>query len=206
MRKNTVIALVALALMVFVFSSCFFNKKQPGWEYMPDMVHPISAQPYDVNSNFPDSSEARLPVPGTIPRGVYMPFHYPNTLEGYAAAGKEVKCPIEATPENLAEGTRLFNIYCAICHGEDGNADGNIVKNGKFPPPPSYFSDNLLALPMGKMFFTVHYGKNLMGSYAAQLDQQQIWKVLLHVKSMQQAYVSKTAGLADSIKVKYPAF
>ncbi len=204
MRKNTVISLVALAVLVFAFSSCFFDKKKPGWEYMPDMVHPQSAQPYDVNLNFPDSSESRPPVAGTIPRGVYMPFHYPNTPEGYNAAGKEVKCPIEATPENLLEGQRLFNIYCAICHGEDGNADGTIVKNGKFPPPPSYFSNTLLALPIGKMFFTVHYGKNMMGSYASQLNQEQIWKVLSYVKSMQKAYVSKTGGsLPDSIKVKF---
>ena len=96
-----------------------------------------------------------------------------------------MKCPIEATPDNLAEGQRLFNIYCAICHGEDGNADGNIVKSGKFPPPPSYFSNEILALPIGKMFYVVHYGRNLMGSYASQLNQEQIWKVLTYVKSMQ---------------------
>jgi len=204
MRNNTVISLVALAVVVFVFSSCFFDKKKPGWEYMPDMVHAQSVQPYDVNLNFPDSSEARLPVAGTIPRGVYMPFHYPNTDAGYYAAGKEVKCPIEATPDNLIEGQRLFNIYCAICHGEDGNADGTIVKGGKFPPPPSYFSNDILALPIGKMFFVVHYGRNLMGSYASQLNQEQIWKVLSYVKSMQKAYVSKTGGsLPDSIKTKF---
>jgi mono/diheme cytochrome c family protein len=204
MRKKTGISLVALAVLVFVFSSCFFDKKKTGWEYMPDMVHAQSDQPYSVDAAFPDSSEARLPVAGTIPRGVYMPFHYPNTPEGFNAAGKEVKCPIEATPENLAEGQRLFNIYCAICHGEDGAADGTIVKNGKFPAPPSYFTNEILAYPIGKMFFVVHYGRNLMGSYASQLNQEQIWKVLSYVKSMQKAYVNKTGGsLPDSIKVKY---
>ena len=203
MRKNTVISLVVLAVLVFALSSCFFDKKKPGWEYMPDMVHPQSAQPYDVNLNFPDSMEARPPVPNTIPRGAYMPFHYPNTNEGYDAS-KEVKCPIEATPESLAEGQRLFNIYCAICHGEDGNADGSIVKAGKFSPPPSYFSDQILALPIGQMFFVVHYGRNMMGSYATQLNQQQVWKVLSYVKSMQKTYVHKMeASLPDSIKVKY---
>ena len=74
MRKNTVISLVAAGRCssVVYSPSCFFDKKQTGWEYMPDMVHPRSEQPYDVNLYFPDSMEARPPVEGTIPRGVYM--------------------------------------------------------------------------------------------------------------------------------------
>jgi hypothetical protein len=54
------------------------------------------------------------------------------------------------------------------------------------------------------MFFVVHYGRNMMGSYAAQLDQVQIWKILSYVKSMQASYVHRMgAGLPDSIKVNY---
>src|SRR6185436_3604614 len=105
---------------------------------------------------------------------------------------------------SLGEGKRLFGIYCAICHGEDGKASGHIVVGdnvtSKFPPPPSYFSANILNLPEGKMFFSAHYGKNLMGSYATQLDQNQMWKVIGYIKSMQSDYLKAATASADTTK------
>jgi hypothetical protein len=35
------------------------------------------------------------------------------------------------------------------------------------------------------MFYSVTYGKNLMGGYAAQLDAKQRWMVISYVKSKQ---------------------
>ena len=106
----------------------------------------------------------------------------------------------------LGEGKRLFGIYCAICHGFDGKASGHIVVGedvkSQFPPPPNYFTDPLLHLSEGKMFFTVHYGKNLMGSYATQLDQVQIWKVIAYIKSLQADYIKSQTATASSDTTK----
>jgi mono/diheme cytochrome c family protein len=59
-----------------------------------------------------------------------------------------------------------------------------------FPPPPSYYADNLVNLAEGKMYHSVHYGKNLMGPYSKVLDHDQIWKVVYYVKSLQQDYIN----------------
>ncbi len=217
MIKRSSIISAGLVLLVWLLQSACSNepRRTPGREYMPDMAHPVAYETYLENEIFPDSMNAQKPVGGTIPmyqgiignESAFMPFHYTNTPEGYEAAGVDVKNPLTITPEILGEGKRLFNIYCAICHGEDGKASGHIVVGdnvtSKFPPPPSYFTDAILGLPEGKMYFSVHFGKNLMGSYSSQLDRMQIWKIISYVRSMQDDYRKTLAGIpaiADSTK------
>jgi hypothetical protein len=41
-------------------------------------------------------------------------------------------------------------------------------------------------MPAGQMFYSVAYGKNLMGSYASQLSRKQRWKIIAYIKAKQQ--------------------
>ena len=107
-------------------------------------------------------------------------------ITDYARSGEELKNPLEATKENIAEGQKFYEIYCAICHGKDLDGNGRIVSLEKFPPPPSFFNDYMRNLPDGKKFFSIHYGKGLMGSYASQLTQEERWKVILYIDKMQE--------------------
>jgi len=190
-----------------------YDPNNSGYEYAPegDMYHSI---PYDAQTEYSDDDHHYnanpmnryfkgmnmwLPVKGTVARGQADYIDpYPNTNEGYEAAGKELVNPVPNTPENLAEGKRLFNIFCWHCHGHLGNGDGPVMKIGGFPRPSwgSYTSDYIKNLPEGKMFQTVTYGKNLMGSHAPMLTPTQRWKIIHYVKylSMQ----APTAGAAGS--------
>jgi hypothetical protein len=40
-------------------------------------------------------------------------------------------------------------------------------------------------MPAGQMFYSVAYGKNLMGSYASQLSRKQRWMVIKYIKDKQ---------------------
>jgi mono/diheme cytochrome c family protein len=40
-------------------------------------------------------------------------------------------------------------------------------------------------MPEGQMFYSVTYGKNLMGGYASQLDAKQRWMVISYIKRKQ---------------------
>jgi SNF family Na+-dependent transporter len=42
-------------------------------------------------------------------------------------------------------------------------------------------------MPEGQMFYSVAYGKNLMGSYASQLSKRQRWMVIKYIKNKQAA-------------------
>ena len=190
--------LIVVSFIAIVISSCNTDPKKPGYEFMPDMYRSPSYETNSMNPLFSDSMTNRLPVAGTIPRGDFLPYPYPNNNEGYEAAGKELKNPLEKTEDNLAEGKRQFEIFCIHCHGAEGKGDGSMVANGKYAPPPAYSGDQLRNLPEGKMFHTLEYGKNMMGSHASQLTQAERWKIIMYVQTLQK--LAGTSAPADTTK------
>jgi len=205
--KKILAFLVPCTVVMMAITACNDDAKKPGYEYMPNMYRSPSYETYSGNPNFPDSMTARQPVAGTIARGdnaIYtsfdrMPYPYPNTPEGYEAAGAQLHNPLPKDSLNMAEGKRLFENYCMICHGETGMGNGPVAeRNG--PRPPAYSSDLLKSLPEGKMFHTTEYGKNMMGSHASQLTATQRWKIIMYVQTMQQAVaVADTAKAAPKM-------
>ncbi|HET6244772.1 MAG: cytochrome c [Bacteroidetes bacterium] len=190
-KINKIFPAAILLFVLFAVSSCK-DSQSPGLEYMPDMYRSEARKAY-VNYDYPDSITVRQPVAGTIPysnsvqeRFNNMPYPFPNTAEGYEAAGANLKNPLELNEATLAEGKRLYTNYCMMCHGENGKGDGILVQREKFPPPPSYISDQIINLPEGKMFHTVTFGKGLMGSHASQLTKIQRWKIIHYVQKLQQ--------------------
>lgn len=189
---------VASAGTVLSISSCTKDNKKPGIEFMPDMYRSPSYETYGVNRMFEDKMASRLPVAGTIPRD-YTFFNYPNSIEGYEAAGRDVKNPLPLNTENLEEGKRLYVIMCMHCHGETGQADGSLIATGKYPPPPSYTvgissrGGNIKDLTDGKIYHTITYGVNLMGPHASLLLPGERWKVIMYVNQLKQPAGSQTA-------------
>ena len=184
---------LVLAGVAFALQSCRSdNPNDTGYEYMPDMYRSPSLETYSQTGLFADSMTARKPVYGTIPRSFgygrdsmyYVPYPYPNTNEGYEAAGTELKNPMAKTEANVAAGKAIFDVYCIHCHGAEGKGDGSIVANGKYPPPPSY-SNQLKDLPEGKIYHSITYGKNMMGPHASLVNQADRWKLVLYVQSLQ---------------------
>lgn len=187
------ITVLAVITLIIAQASCYYPKTSPGWEYMPDMANAITYETHSPHPFFPDSMGSRQPVPGTIPRGAYEPFHFSsNPVSGYDSAGLLVHFPSWLDSNSIGEGSHIFNIYCAVCHGFGGKGDGSIVNNANlknpFPPVPSYFDSLRLSLPEGKMYHSVHYGKNLMGPYSKILDHNEVWKVVYYVKNLQNNY------------------
>jgi len=185
---GTVCVTIAIASMV---SSCGDGKtRSTGWEFARNMYDPIGYNPDQPNKNFSDGLTAQTPPEGTTPIG-FERYEYPNTSEGYEAASLNLHNPLERTQKNLEDGEVLFQRYCSPCHGPTGHGDGSIVKLEKFPPPPSYSTGNssrggkMSDLTDGKIYHTIYYGLNLMGSHASQLTPEERWKVVMHVHELQ---------------------
>jgi mono/diheme cytochrome c family protein len=66
----------------------------------------------------------------------------------------------------------------------------------------------LLSKPEGQRYHTLMYGKNMMGSYASQLNHRERWLVLSYVRSLQEAFLAQNkpsasaAAKTDSTKTK----
>lgn len=189
MNKSKILGITVIAIVATVIITSCKDKRDTGWEYAPNMYEHIAYDPDQKNDNFKDGKTAQLPPPGTTPVG-FVRFDYPNTKEGYEQAGLEVKSPLPQTAANFADGKVLFEHFCSPCHGMTGQGDGLVVAHG-FPPPPSYSKGQssrggeMKDLTDGKIYHTITYGVNAMGSYASQLDPTERWKVVMYVHHLQ---------------------
>ncbi len=192
MKKYLIISfLVAVVALV----SCSDVKRTPGSIYMPDMAYSRAYETYADHSNLAAKgiNYDNRPVAGTIARGQEMPFPYAKDAAGDTTnyyASRSVMNPIDSLSERDAkEAERLYLINCGICHGAKLNGNGPLYKDGNGPyaaKPATLVGDiKYESMPAGQMFYSVTYGKNLMGSYASQLNKRQRWMVIKYIKDKQ---------------------
>jgi mono/diheme cytochrome c family protein len=182
---NKSIYLGALAIVtVFTVSSCKRDPLSPGLEYMPDMYRSPGVETYSTNPNYADGMSAQQPVKNTIPRG-FTPYPYPNTPEAYELAGQNLKNPLTVNEDLEKQGKVIYTAMCVHCHGSKGDGAGTLKVKGDPFPVPSYYDAAHLALPDGKMFHSITWGKGLMGSHASQITQEDRWKLVAYVNRLQ---------------------
>lgn len=177
MKSLLKITVAILSLVALV--SCH-NKTKRQLQYMPDMYRPVPYEAYSTNPNFKNGLSSQLPVEGTIARGQY-PYEYSDTNEGYEAAKLNLKSPLDSLSINPEKGKKLFNIYCAICHGKKGDGQSYLSKRDKFNGVPNY-KDR--AITEGSIYHVIMKGKGLMGSYASQLKYEERWQVVHYVQQL----------------------
>ncbi len=180
--KSIVVAVIAIGLGLTACNSGG-TRRNPGKIYAPDMTYSQAYDAYTHNPNFADGETSREPVPGTIARGHELPDHM--TIED-TAMYKTFTTDMRFTDAELKEGARLFNIYCGVCHGTKLDGQGPLYTSGKFAAMPANLKDaKYLTMTEGTMYAAIKYGKNLMGSYASQLDVKQRWMVIAYIKQVQ---------------------
>ncbi|MEN8187861.1 MAG: cytochrome c, partial [Bacteroidota bacterium] len=108
-------------------------------------------------------------------------YEYPNTEEGYTSAKDSLMSPIMTSDKNLAKGKKLYNIYCTVCHGETGDGQGPMVLNEKFLGVPNYKDREITG---GSIYHVIMYGRNMMGSHASQLNNNERWQVVQYVEKL----------------------
>lgn len=155
---------------------------RPNYQYMPNMYESVAYEAYSQSTAFANGIEAQLPVEGTIARGFSL-YEYANTNEDYERAKLELNSPLDSTEIDIDTGKELYTIYCAICHGNQGKGQGNLVKREKILGVPSY-DDAGRAITEGSIYHVIYYGKNTMGSYAGQLNEEERWQVTAYVQKL----------------------
>ncbi len=189
MNKYKVLGTAVVAVVASVITTSCNDKRSTGWEYAPNMYEHIAYDPDQKNEQFKDGKTAQVPPANTTPIG-FTRFDFPNGNEGYQAAATGIVNPLAADAKNLADGKKLYITFCSPCHGATGAGDGEVVKHG-FPAPPNYATGQssrggtMKELSDGKIYHTITYGLNAMGSYASQLAPEERWKVVMYVHQLQ---------------------
>lgn len=210
--KRSLIILPALVSLLAI--SCGREKGDTGRVYMPDMAYSRAYETYADHKNLADSGifYNNMPVPGTVSRSQTYVYHIEKDKAGdtvnYAASHLTPNPVTSLSKDAYTETERLYLVNCAICHGPKLDGNGPLWKDGSgpFPAKPATLVGDAKyeAMAPGTMFYSVTYGRNLMGSYASQLTTQQRWNIIYYIKSKQAAAKGVTmpaAAPADSAAV-----
>ena len=175
-------SLTKIVVVIFMVSSVVSCKKdsQRNYEFFPQMYQSSSYETYGEYEVFPGEQSAMIPVEGTIARG-YSLFEYGNSTEEYERARDELVNPIDSTSYDEPRAKILYDIYCGICHGNNGDGHGNLVKREKILGIPSYADREITD---GSTYHVIYYGRNAMGSYVNQLNEEERWQVSAYVMKL----------------------
>lgn len=206
MKKLSIISLIVVAAGSII--SCSEVKRNPGRVYMPDMAYSRAYETYASHQNLADSgiNYNNMPVAGTIKRGELFPFPIAKDNPGDSVnyvASKQVMNPLtNVDSSQLKEAERLYLINCGICHGAALDGNGPLYKGGEgpFAAAPANLASGAayVNMPEGQMFYSVTYGKNMMGSYASQLSTTQRWMIIHYIKEKQAAGKKPAAAEATA--------
>jgi len=178
--KSLIKILVVITVLIS-FTSCK-KDSAPNYQFFPNMYESVGYEAYGSYEVFPNEQAALIPAAGSIPRG-YTPFEIENSTEGYDLAKATLKSSLNEEEVDLELGKELYVIYCGLCHGNKGDGQGNLVKREKILGIPSY-ADAGRAINEGSTYHTIYYGKNAMGSYANQLNENERWQVVAYVMKL----------------------
>jgi Cytochrome C oxidase, cbb3-type, subunit III len=199
-RRRITFWLSSLFLSGLILWSCDRQRNMRGYDFMPDMVYSRAFETYDGNPNFSDSSTMRVPVPGTVPRGI-IPFRYTNDTISRIKAGKELLNPFLPTEDVVTRGKLIFTTFCIHCHGKGGAGDGFLFTSGLYPLQPKSLSGEAAGkLKDGEIFHTITLGIGSMGAHGSQIKPEDRWKLIQYIRKLQEE-ARKTNG-RDSSKTR----
>jgi len=91
--------------------------------------------------------------------------------------------PVKPTPASLAQARKVYGYDCAMCHGATGNGKGEIAgMNIKDYTDPASLRDRT----DGELFYIILNGRGQMPPEAGRQNEQQIWNMVILVRSFSQ--------------------
>jgi mono/diheme cytochrome c family protein len=191
------------------------EKKSRGLDYMPEMYNTPAYKSQGVIVHEQGSGKAttvrQLPAMLTPPAGTVSREGATYAIEATDfAAAKALVNPLAPTTAVLKAGQRGFGIYCAACHGLDGNsANGFVVATKEHPDRfggvPSISTVNVARLSDGEIYHIITLGRNRMPNYRAQLPPAERWAVVHYARALARATVAAGDAEAELAKAEKAA-
>lgn len=101
------------------------------------------------------------------------------------ASADDLVNPNEVNDEIIAEGLIVYKRNCRSCHGRKG--DGHGVEAAELMTPATDFTNvSFLDQSDGSMYWKIVEGRNEMETFKGQLDDDEIWAVVVYIKTFSQ--------------------
>ena len=113
-----------------------------------------------------------------------------RTIRGFAVPS-EIRArtnPLTGSENAHAKGLEHYARYCALCHGNNGNAETSVFGRGLFPKPPDLRAPASQSLTDGELFYIIQNGVRLTGMPAwgsgSEHDTQDSWKLVRFIRHL----------------------
>jgi mono/diheme cytochrome c family protein len=129
------------------------------------------------------------PPAGTIPFGGIEPRMEPTPeapIPAFTPAAQALVNPVARSPESVARGKYVFEIYCAVCHGANGMSNPEQVPVAKKLAEAGVGVVPLaavIAYSDGFLFTKIRYGKPNMPGYP-QIPATDRWHVVNYLRTL----------------------
>ncbi|MFN0007114.1 MAG: c-type cytochrome [Planctomycetota bacterium] len=154
------------------------------FEYSPDMAHSRAAESFADSAVLPGGQVEQPLVAGVVVRD-RLPLEFGPGPEEAARAGRELVDPLPpGDAAALQRGAQIYAAFCVVCHDARGNGQTLVVARGMLPPP-SLHGARAKGIADGEIFHILTFGQGNMASYAAQIEAEDRWKVIRHVRELQ---------------------
>ena len=94
-----------------------------------------------------------------------------------------IKSPIGTSPNIIAKGEALYNLYCFACHGYSGHGDGP-AGGGMSIMPANFHDPKFLKQKEGTVFWKLTNGKGNMPPFKQILTDDQRWQLVAYLKEL----------------------
>ena len=152
-----------LLLAVLMMLSACTDKNTTKLQYMPDMA---DAPTVKAQEDFLD------PPLGSVAKGAVY----------YGASAEESKVKPNVAPD-LAQGKRLYETFCQVCHGAQGKGNGSIIED--FPRPPDITAIVYQQRSDAFIFHRLTFGTAIMPAYGHATDVAERWQIVFYLRHLQ---------------------
>ena len=92
--------------------------------------------------------------------------------------------PVPSTEESLANGKKMYETFCYVCHGTEGYGDGPVIQRGFYPL--NLTAPGVVGRTDGYLYAYIRYGgKVMMPSYRESITSESAWDVVNYVRKLQ---------------------
>ncbi len=169
---------------IFLLLACQGSENQTNIELIQDMMQ--GPQIKTQEGSFSGKMLMRVPPKTSIARG-FKPYPYDKFNVKAADSLKSPKSSLTTDELIFFEeiGREKFEIYCGICHGNTGKADG-LVAAKMLTKPPDLTEAKFVSYTDGRLYNVITNGWGLMGSYSSQItSEKDRWAVVDYVRQLQ---------------------
>jgi mono/diheme cytochrome c family protein len=119
-------------------------------------------------------------APVLVPPATAVPFSQTEIVSPQA----ELKNPAQTTEASLSNGKKLFDINCALCHGQTPGKPGQVGAKLK-PPPPGLDPEMVKGLSDSLVFGAITNGFGRMPPFKGKIPPSERWDLINFLHSRQ---------------------